>query len=77
MPTKFLVLGGGIWGFFGGGGGWVADCIFMGAGDFLNEKSARNFSDGSSFMDVAQHVRAKMLVFFSPGFREPDNIRHD
>ena len=32
MPIKFLVLGEGIWGFFGGGS---AEFIFMGARIFL------------------------------------------
>ena len=35
MSIKFLVLGGGYFG-FGGGGGGSADFIFMGAGIFLN-----------------------------------------
>ena len=34
MPIKFLLLGGGFWGFLEGGGGGSANFIFMGAGIF-------------------------------------------
>ena len=35
MPVKFLALGGGYLGFFGGVGGGSADFFFMGARIFL------------------------------------------
>ena len=43
MSIKFLVLGGG--GYFGFGGGGSADFIFMGAGIFLKIYGHEAFSD--------------------------------
>ena len=47
MSIKFLVLGGGYFGFLGGGGGGSADSIFMGARIFLRqpEKTQRQKRD--------------------------------
>ena len=57
MTTKFLILGGGVfWGFFGGGS---ADFIFMGARIFLNTCSdsiAKLFR--ACFCGVSHNYRA-------------------
>ena len=53
MSIKFLVLGGGFWGFLGGGS---ADFIFMGARIFQEKASAEirgNFSEKKSWVNFA------------------------
>ena len=75
MPIKFLVLGGGIWGFgfFGGrggkchfGGGGSANFIFMGARIFLkNGPSPRFFEKLRKYKTNILKVLRNILVFLS------------